>query len=422
MERWQLYFKIIIFIIFSSFIIGIEFFYRKPLFDYSLIWIKNQQTSSSQVLMSFFKVISEFGTEPVLIPIVVLTYLFAPLNKAYLFLSVTILALVIDCIMKICYGSPRPYWIDKTLFKACDGGFGNPSGHSYTSTASYLTLAHILTDYDFFKKKIYMRLGVYFLFIGLIIAILLSRLFLGIHSINQILYGSLLGFALYFLYIHIFAMHKLSGQEFFRIFTELSLIIINLLLHLIILAISILVYFLVPNDTSPYDEIQNNLCPNLNLYRKFNNDGLYGCLTFLALIGSHYGILFLANILNLKNKNNLDVFLKWNSNNKLLNKLYIFLLMICFATPLILMLIISGKANLIIIYIFKVSIPYLLACFGIYGLNIYCSIKLKIANPLIIDSLVLNTVDGTNIKIKDNHEEKDVLQLKNINNNIENLA
>lgn len=108
--------------------------------------------------------------------------------------------------MKILYGDPRPYWLDNSIFIVCDGGYGNPSGHAYASTASYLTLAHILTDYDFFKRKyfgIFLRIFVYLLFAGLIIAICLSRVYLGVHAINQILHGALLGFAMYFLFIHV---------------------------------------------------------------------------------------------------------------------------------------------------------------------------------------------------------------------------
>jgi len=413
MDKWKLYLKLLIFIVFSALSIGIEFYYRNHLNEYSLTWIKEIQTNSSKSLLGFFKIISEFGSQGLLIPLIVLTYLLFPLNKAYLFLNVTILALVIDSIMKITYGNPRPFWIDSTLFKACDGGFGNPSGHAYVSSASYLTLGHILTDYDFFKKRIYIRVVVYILFIGLTITILLSRLFLGFHSINQILYGSLLGSSLYFLFTHIFQLHTMNGEVFFSLFSDKIMIIFIAGFQIILFAISLLVFFLVPNDTSAYEENLNKLCPNLNLYRKFNNDGLYGCLTLLGLIGAHYGILSMLNFLKKRDIKNLDAILEWNKT-KWIFRLYILGLMICFASPLIMMLVISGKADLTIIFIFKVGLPYLIACFGIYGMNVYFCIRIKIANPMLNDLVTVNSFGESNLKRGDLEENNVILPVNNI--------
>lgn len=419
MDKWKLYLKLVFFIVFSAASIGIEFYFRKRLFDYSITWIKEQQANSSETTMSFFKFITEFGSQGLLIPIIVLTYLFLSLNKAYLFLNITILALSIDCIMKMIYGEPRPFWIETSLYKSCDGGFGNPSGHAYASSASYLTLAHILTDYDFFKKRSYMRIFVYLLFIGLIISILLSRLFLGVHSINQILYGSLLGSSLHFLFVHIFEMHLMSGEEFFDLFTNKMKISLIGWFQASMIAISLLVYFLIPNETSDYEANLIVLCPDLNLYRKFNNDGLYGCLTLLALIGAHYGIMLTINLLYKINIRNLDAILDWNKT-KWLFRLYIVGLLICFASPLIVMLLVSGKADLTLIFIFKVSLPYLFACFGIYGLCVYFSIKLKIANPLLYGTLPIVSIEAsTNIKGNYLEENNIILPVKRIaiNNN-----
>jgi len=419
MNKWNLYLKLVIFIVFSVASIGIEFYYRQRLFDFSLSWIKEQQTNSSETTMKFFKFITEFGSQGLLIPIIVLTYLLLSLNKAYLFLSITILAISVDCIMKMIYGDPRPFWIENSLYKACDGGFGNPSGHSYSSSAFYLTLAHILTDYDFFKKRIYIRIFVYFLFIGLIITILISRLFLGVHSINQILYGSTLGSGLYFLFIHIFQIHAMSGEEFFDLFTNQVKLLLIGFFHATMIATSLLVYFLVTNDTSTYEANLSKLCPDLNPYRKFNNDGLYGCLTLFALIGAHYGILFMLYFLKKINIVNLEAILHWNKT-KWIYRLYIIGLLICFASPLLATLLISGKTDLLFIFIFKVSLPYLLACFGIYGLNVYFSIKLKIANPLLIPSS-LKVISMESANLKSNYlEENNIIANVNKKNGYKN--
>lgn len=381
MQRWRLYTLILIFLVCSAFVIGIEFYYREKLFQDSFEFIISAQKKNQGGTITFFRIITEFGFQTVIVPILLVLYLFSPLNKSYMFFCVSNLAVVIDNIMKISYGQPRPFWINNAVFVSCDGGYGNPSAHAYVASSTYLTLAHILTDNDFFRKRIFLRIFVYLLFIGLIVAICLSRLYLGVHAINQILHGALLGIALYFLFVHIIRMHAMSADTFFYIFTNRTMIIIIAAIQLAIIAIVLLVYFLVDNNTLLYNQSLKKLCPQLEPYRKFNNDGLFGSLSFLALIGAHYGIMFVAFMTKNSNSNNLNTVLNWNQT-KWLNRLLIFLLMICFGLPFLLMLIPSTE-NLAIIFLLKFSVPFLISGFTIYGLNIYYSIILRLGNPFI---------------------------------------
>jgi len=61
-------------------------------------------------------------------------------------------------------------------------------------------------------------------------------------------------------------------------------------------------------------------------------------------------------------------------------------------------LLIPENSGPIIIYLFKFSIPFLLAGFCIYGVNIFCCIKLRIANPEINDLNNINKLDMINNK------------------------
>lgn len=414
-KKFTLSIKIICLIIYLGVVIGMEFYYRQKLFDYSLTFIKEIQEKSSSELLSFFKFITEFGTQGVLIPLIVIAYIFLPLNKAYLFLNIVIYSVVIDCIMKICYGNPRPFWIDPSLKNACDGGFGNPSGHAFSSSASYFAINHFVIQNKFFEKNIFLKILSTIFFVALIIAILLSRLFLGVHSVNQILYGSLLGSSLYFILFFIVEMQNMLGVDFFKNFSTKNWIIGNIVNQAVFLIVMFTTYSLIDNQSDKYDTNLSSLCPDLNLYRKYNNDGLFGCLTIFALIGSYYGILFLVKMMERNNKLfNQEAVLNWNKTRHIY-RLYCLLLMIVTAIPLILLVIISGKASLEIIFIFKVGLPYLLACFGIYGLNIFLCIKLKIANPEINGS---NKVDFVEISGKKTNKNN-VLALSNNLNNLE---
>lgn len=71
--------------------------------------------------------------------------------------------------------------------------FGHPSGHSFIAFAMYEPL---LSDFlGTGKKKI-------FLFIWVVVAVLviISRMYLGAHSIDQVVFGSLIGLSFLVIY------------------------------------------------------------------------------------------------------------------------------------------------------------------------------------------------------------------------------
>jgi AAA+ ATPase superfamily predicted ATPase len=90
------------------------------------------------------------------------------------------------------------------------------------------------------------------------------------------------------------------------------------------------------------------------------------------------------------------------------------MLCILFGLPLILIFIISGKSSLVMIFVFKVSVPYLVALFGLFGPAVFFSIKLRLANPDIymgyastnqnpssseLDSVRLKVPSNDNVKV-----------------------
>ena len=74
------------------------------------------------------------------VPVVIVLW-YSTLIKSFIYLMGFIFCLQFHSMMKIWYGSKRPFWIEPSLYKGiCDGGFGNPSGHSITTTFLYLSL------------------------------------------------------------------------------------------------------------------------------------------------------------------------------------------------------------------------------------------------------------------------------------------
>ena len=80
--------------------------------------------------------------------------IFFSLIKSSVFMTGFLFCLQFHSMMKIWYGNTRPFWENKDLYKGiCDGGFGNPSGHSMISTYLYLTLYIYLQDLKCFKNN-----------------------------------------------------------------------------------------------------------------------------------------------------------------------------------------------------------------------------------------------------------------------------
>ena len=108
------------------------------------------------------------------------------------------------------YRNPRPYWESDILDIVCNSGYGNPSGHSLICLSNFLVISHISTNFEFFRKnqkgKI-LRIVIFGFLIILAFLVIISRTLLSAHSINQIIYGSLLGIGIYFFFFFFISYH-----------------------------------------------------------------------------------------------------------------------------------------------------------------------------------------------------------------------
>jgi membrane-associated phospholipid phosphatase len=363
--------------------IGIEPLYRKGLYNESLPVISQIRIDLDDLRYSFFRVITEFGTYQIYVPILCVILIWFPLNKSYSFLRVFVVSSFMNSFMKLIYADPRPFWDDTTLMKVCEGGFGNPSGHAMGSAAVYLSLANILTDYDYFKQNILMKVLIYISSSIFILSICVSRVVLAAHSINQILYGALLGVGIYYLYYHILEDHKMKGKEFFAQFRDMKKICIHSCLFFAFLSVAIIMYLTIDYNNSNYESILNNTCPNLLPYKKFQHSEFNYCMGLLSLIGCYYSIIFLANRIEKENIGNEDDINDWHLGSNI-SQLYRILLTFAWSiVPYVLMYAIPDDSDFWIIFIFKRGFSLALLNFCVFGLNVYISTKLKISNPLI---------------------------------------
>lgn len=389
LKAW-LIIKIIFLITYVILCISVEALYRTPLFDKSLTIETELYSSSSTSLITFFKVISIFGTQAIILPILFIVFLTFPITKSYTFLSIVILTNYFTNILKLIYGSHRPFWVIPEIKHECDIGFGNPSGHAFSSISVYLSLWNIITDIPFYKRSSGGRVLKYIsllVFIILCIAIIISRIYLSVHSINQVLFGGTLGFALYFYFFHALSLGKFTIKQFIKYITSKSMIIVHSIKFALYLTLLLLLFIFIHHDINEYNTILLELCPHTSLYRKFNNNGFYIGLTLFMLIGGHYGLMILFAYCRIAYPHKEEVINVWNKGS-VCSLMYKLCLAIPFAAMMIFVVAISKNIELYLIFIFKGAIPYLFTGFLMFGPYIISCIKCKISYSLFYDLIV----------------------------------
>jgi membrane-associated phospholipid phosphatase len=117
-------------------------------------------------------------------------------ERFFYFNFVLALYMGIMCYFKLVYADPRPFMItDKIKPIGCYSEYGNPSGHSWASMTFPIVLfldqfhGKDQTSKSWFAYIISLILGIYWA-----ITIPFTRYLLGVHSLDQIVFGSILGF------------------------------------------------------------------------------------------------------------------------------------------------------------------------------------------------------------------------------------
>ena len=369
-----------------------EIFYREPLFSFSLKFELNLQKYLSDNSLIFFRFITKAGCEYFIVIALIIIFLYFSLIQTIIcFFGLTI-SIYMQSLMKMIYGSSRPFLENNKLYNGmCDGGFGNPSGHALVSFYIYLTLIKYIKNYKYFNELPIIKILFTILLWMMLILVIISRIILGLHSINQIIYGSFLGIWIYYVLIHIFKLHKISMITYRKIYQNIKYIFFNSLFFILSILIAILCYFNF-NQNLDYIDLHNKLnydCGRVKKFRRFNNDGIFGCLIIISFIGLYYGQFLFWSFSdkyykkNMNKLNNNDYYLidelinNWNKNkcflfHKKSNLFTIIKTIVVCSLPLpIFFFISSDDDSMLKIFLIKFTIPIFFTSFIAFGIGLY---------------------------------------------------
>ncbi|TNV77492.1 hypothetical protein FGO68_gene445 [Halteria grandinella] len=182
-------------------ILTLEQFHRQPLYDWSLPLIISMQKSSLQSINFLFTTASAVTEIENFYLAFLVAYAFKSPQQGLYYLSFISTIWVVKNFGKLAYHDPRPY-MSHDLIQAvgCEREFGNPSGHSTQSAAITVFLALELCEGGGQLVSGLMLAGGVFGLVGF------SRVYQGLHSVNQVIFGYQLG-----IWLAIFFHYKLKA-------------------------------------------------------------------------------------------------------------------------------------------------------------------------------------------------------------------
>ena len=410
--------KIIFISVFTIVTIGVEFAYRRPLFDHSVKIAKSVQ-AKFDFSIKFFDIYTWIGVIDYYcyIPLV---FLFCPISYSYTFFIACILSTHFCNYTKMIYGEGRPYlkkeaFIGKTsviLKTGAERGYGNPSGHSFQCTIIFLGLSQMLIDY--FKLNKVKSLILYIISAIIIVLVNFSRVLLGVHSVNQVIFGDCLGFILFFIIYIIFQPHLKEPKQFYETFLKAKFHIINTIC-LVIAIIYLIVGAVICEQQREKDPYYIELKEKLKIMENYNElkiltpNSVSKCLDIMAYIGANCGILTLAYFTRKRLGSKYEELNIYNRNT---GKPYIYCLLIRLIflgisyLPYLLVKFSPKVSNAYIHYICFNAIPMFFLGLLIFGPNIILILILKFANKD-INILAKFSDDEYHLGFNDDDDEKD---------------
>jgi len=323
-------------------VIVVEVFIRQPLFDESVKFeerIHEEYPDKDSSLYSFAKFLSFLPKSIILGVAFLLCYLFCNIQKSFVMIMSIYFYLMLNGLLKLIYHNPRPIWeSNKIMTVSCEGGFGNPSGHSLGGMILFLSIYEIFVNHNslFYSKDDldYMlqedsaksmigqsniepkqvpslsqpptswhnilRISFLVFFIILIPMIAMSRIVLGVHSFNQILYGMSLGLIFYYFFYHIVFTDLNCYRTLQRLVSTKAFYYIGFSCAAVVFGVSMLLYNTIQDEEmkEKYEAIIHKKCPDKEESRILYNEALLSIVVSMTSVGVLFGLFIDYFIMN----------------------------------------------------------------------------------------------------------------------------
>ena len=366
--------------------------YRNKIFKYSYNSFEvNFQKSISKIFKYYFYFFTFLGNEYGLVPIFVII-IYISVDLFFILFTIFGFSVYWNGFLKLIYYSPRPFWINDDLFQYCETGYGNPSGHAMISTIFYLGIIEILIQRKKFNKSIRYFLKIICFFV--IYNIMLSRIYFGVHSIDQVIYGHLLGLGFYYFFFGIIKIQNFNSNYFISNLIRLKLNIIVIYIISILFSFMFLIFIDYNSKNEKYKSNVMEQCPKSKEYRTFHYEAYYSIFITFGWLGCFLGYIFLNNFIQIENNENEENEYDWYKNKFKIKiiRIGIFLLP---SLPCGIFFLFNFK-SILKFFLFKTIIPAILGGFCSFGPGIYFElifIKKYFISEDIKYNIIQNSID-----------------------------
>lgn len=290
-------------------VLGTEVLYREPLYNYSLNFLSNLAKDQNQGTLKMMKTLTYLGQKHFTLPCYTVLLIFAPLNYSLSVLCSIFGAEFLSNFLKAIYANNRPFWDLSIAPIDCSVGFGNPSGHSTMSSSVFLSITHIIvTNYLGKSKqnvndssvenlgnqmtisKKFVVVLLYLTALAIIIVVSFTRLYLVVHTFNQVLLGCLIGTGIYLTIFFAFEVQNLKSKEIEKYMNNFKFqAFINTIVILLLIA-SIIIYSVQINSKLQLQAKLTNLCPGEDATKYLYNDFFFQSLSVSGFSGIALGL------------------------------------------------------------------------------------------------------------------------------------
>jgi hypothetical protein len=282
-------YKVIIVVFWISIIFGTEIIYREPLFNVSIDIIEMIQNYTSENFKVTMSYISYLANENFILLLIVVVYNFANIYKTFILITIFCGVNLIGNLLKLIYSNPRPFYYGVNNIKpySCEQSYGNPSQHSLLCIVFYSTLFKFIIECRTIRKSKIIKTIFLIVFSTVICLILLSKLFIGVDSLNQIVFGFLIGCLIFYFIFYIIDIDVNNSKQLLHLIEMkiIYMIIFNLLMIIPIILLSFLKDYNTPSKQN-WQNIINLKCDNFSTNLSFKNEALLNMITFFANIAT----------------------------------------------------------------------------------------------------------------------------------------